>query len=88
MSNRIDQFYASQIVPHSSKAKAYENPVENVHHSYSRLQSILVDMGAVSFRINDLMTASINKHGEQVVDEKFRPVDTMNENLRMNLMAN
>ena len=64
-----------------------ENPVENVHHSYSRLQSIFVDMGAASFRINDLMTAFINKHRKQVGDEKFRPVDTMNENLRRYLRA-
>ena len=48
-----------------------ENPVENVHTSYSRLQSIFVDMGAARVRINNLMTAFINKHGKQVGDEKF-----------------
>ena len=59
-----------------------ENPVHNVLHSYSGLKSIFVDMGAANFRIYDLMTAFINKHGKKVGDEKFRSVDTMNENLR------
>ena len=52
-----------------------ENPVENVHHSYSRLQSIFVDMGATSFKINDQMTAFINRYGEQVGDKNFKPVE-------------